>query len=101
MDILNEPNMDMITEAMGFTAVLISYITCIPQIIKLIKRKSSADLSKATYFLLLAVDLLYLVRAIYINELVFILGKIWASFVVAFQLVLIYIFRQKPNKKQE
>ncbi len=98
MDILNEPNMDVITEAMGFTAVFISYLVCIPQIIKLLKRKSSEDLSKTTYILLLTVDLLYLARAIYINELVFILGKAWASFVVSFQLVLIFIYREKKEK---
>jgi len=100
-DCIQNVNLDLLTELMGFTAVGISYIVCIPQIIKLLKRKSSEDLSKTTFFLLLIVDLLYLVRAIYINELVFILGKAWASFIVAFQLVLIYIFRQKPNKKQE
>ncbi len=89
---------DVVTNAIGWVGVAISYIVSFPQIILMLRTKNSSGISALTYGLLFATDVCYLIRAIYIDEPVFIAGKLWASTIVGIQLCLILHYRARAAR---
>jgi uncharacterized protein with PQ loop repeat len=84
----------MITEIIGWIGVVLSILISVPQLIKSIKEKSTKGVSKQVYQLLFLTVLCYLIRAIAIRELIFIVSN--AVNLVVTGMVL-YLFKKYPE----
>ncbi|HOG23715.1 MAG TPA: PQ-loop repeat-containing protein [Candidatus Omnitrophota bacterium] len=86
----------MITEVVGWLGVGFGVSVSIPQLIKSVRARSTNGLSKHTYQLLLATIICYLVRAIAIGEIVFIVSNVCGLIVTT---AVLYLFRKYPAHK--
>ena len=85
---------DMISEIIGWIGVVLGVAVAVPQLIKSIKAKSTKGVSKGAYQLLFLCMLCYLVRAIAIKELIFIVSNVVNLVVVG---AMLYLFRIYPE----
>jgi uncharacterized protein with PQ loop repeat len=88
----------MITEIIGWIGVITGIIVSFPQLIKSYKEKSTQGVSKNTYQLLFLTMLCYLIRAIAIREVIFIVSN--AVNLVITGMVL-YLFEKYPSSSRE
>ncbi len=88
----------MITELIGWIGVVTGIIVSFPQLIKSYKTKSTEGVSKGTYQLLFLTMLCYLIRAIAIKEVIFIVSN--AVNLVITGMVL-YLFEKYPSGSRE
>lgn len=77
----------------GWIGVLFGLFISVPQIIKSIKEKSTKGVSVATYILLFLAVSCYLVRAIAIQEAIFIVSNSFNLVVTTTMLTLFYKYR--------
>ena len=82
----------MNTIIIGFIGLGFSLLVAPPQIIKLLKTKSSKGVSKLTYSFLVITILCYFIHAIGIGDLVFMLSNGINLLVNSFALILIFRF---------
>ena len=85
----------MVTEIIGWIGVVLGVLVAVPQLIKSIKAKSTKGVSKSAYQLLLLCMICYLVRAIAIKELIFIVSNIINIVVVG---AMLYLFKIYPDR---
>jgi len=85
----------MISEIIGWIGVVLGIVVAVPQLVKSIKEKSTKGVSKVAYQLLFLCMLCYLVRAIAIKELIFIVSNIINLAVVG---AMLYLFRVYPDR---
>lgn len=83
----------MISEIMGWLGVILGVLVAAPQLIKSIKEKSTKGVSKGTYQLLFLCMLCYLIRAIAINEPIFIVSNAINLVVIG---AMLYLFKIYP-----
>jgi len=88
----------MITEIIGWIGVTIGIIVSFPQLIKSYREKSTKGVSERSYQLLFLTILCYLIRAIAIKELIFIVSN--AVNLVITGMVL-YLFKKYPSGNDE
>jgi uncharacterized protein with PQ loop repeat len=86
----------MLSEIIGWIGVVLGISVAVPQLIKSIKAKSTKGVSKGAYQLLFLCMLCYLVRAIAIKELIFIVSNIINLVVVGGML---YLFKVYPSEE--
>ena len=84
----------MVTEIIGWIGVVLGVLVAVPQLIKSIKTKSTKGVSKSAYQLLFLCMLCYLVRAIAIKELIFIVSNMINLVVVG---AMLYLFKVYPE----
>jgi uncharacterized protein with PQ loop repeat len=82
----------------GWIGVALSVFVTLPQIVKSIKVKSTQGVSLRTYQLLFLMVLCYLIRAIEINELIFIASN---GVTLAATTVMLFLFKLYPESKNE
>lgn len=83
----------MITELIGWAGVIVGITVSVPQLIKSWKEKSTQGISKHTYQLLFLTILCYLIRAIAIKELIFIVSNAINLIITA---MVLYLFKKYP-----
>jgi len=88
----------MITEIIGWIGVAIGIMVSFPQLIKSYRDKSTQGVSRGTYRLLFLTMLCYLIRAIAIKEVIFIVSN--AVNLVITGMVL-YLFEKYPSCNQK
>ena len=81
------------SEIIGWLGVMLSMLVSVPQFIQSLKAKSTRGLSKHTYQLLFLTVLCYLVRAIAIQEPIFIVSSAINLFITA---MVLYLFKVYP-----
>jgi uncharacterized protein with PQ loop repeat len=86
----------MWTEAIGWTGMVLSMTTSVPQFIKSVRARSTSGLSLMTYQILFAAIACYLVRAVAIKEPVFIISSI-ANLILTSGML--YLFKKYPDVK--
>ena len=86
---------NILSEIIGWIGVVLGVLVAVPQLIKSIKAKSTKGVSKGAYQLLFLCMLCYLVRAIAIKELIFIVSNIINLIVVG---AMLYLFRVYPDR---
>ena len=85
-----------LSEIVGWIGVVLGVAVAVPQLIKSIKAKSTKGVSKGAYQLLFLCMICYLVRAIAIKELIFIVSNIINLVVVGGML---YLFKVYPSEE--
>lgn len=85
----------MISEIVGWLGVIIGIIVSVPQLVKSWREKSTDGLSIGTYQLLFLAVLCYLIRAIAIKEMIFIVSNAVNLVITA---IVLYLFRKYPGK---
>jgi len=93
--------MEGLSLVLGSIAVCLSVGCGIPQLLKMLRTKSSGDVSLVTYWMLLIAVVLYFVRAITIKAPVFIASSSMNIIVTSFVLRTIYRFKQKGEGENE
>jgi len=88
----------MFAEFIGWIGVVIGVFVAVPQLFKSFKEKSTQGLSKHTYQLLLITITCYLIKAIAIKEMVFIVSNSIGFVITATTL---YLFKKYPAERQK
>ena len=89
-----------ITILIGFIGLALGLCVNPLQIIKILKTKNVNGISKGTYYTLTGVMICYLVRAIAINELVFIISNALGIISCTITLILLYKYGDKKWSKE-
>jgi len=82
----------VVSEIIGWVGVTLSIFVSVPQFVQSLKAKSTRGLSKHTYQLLFLTVLCYLVRAIAIQEPIFIASSAINLFITVMVLCLFKIY---------
>ncbi len=85
----------MLTEIIGWIGVVTGIIVSLPQLIKSCREKSTQGVSKRTYQLLFLTMVCYLIRAIAIKEMIFIVSNAVNLIITA---MVLYLFKKYPSK---
>ena len=88
--------MNILSEIIGWIGVVLGVLVAVPQLIKSIKAKSTKGVSRGAYQLLFLCMLCYLVRAIAIKELIFIVSNMVNLVVVG---AMLYLFKIYPSEE--
>jgi len=86
----------MVTEFIGWLGVLFGISVSIPQLVKSIRERSTRGLSKHTYQLLFGAISCYLVRAVAIGEIVFIVSNSAGLVITA---AILFLFKKYPAQE--
>jgi len=84
-----------LSEIIGWIGVVLGVAVAVPQLVKSLRAKSTKGVSKSAYQLLFLCMLCYLVRAIAIKELIFIVSNTINLVVVG---AMLYLFRIYPDR---
>ncbi len=86
----------MVTEIIGWLGVGLGASVSVPQLIKSIRARSTKGLSKHTYQLLLGAIACYLVRAIAMNDAIFIVSNLLGLVITA---AILHLFKKYPAQE--
>lgn len=85
-----------IYDIIGYIATVLTIITGIPQLIKIIKSKSSNDVSLSTFVILLVAQMLWIIYGFYRLDVQIIITNIIAGFITLF-IIYITIYYNSTN----
>ena len=86
----------MVTEIIGWLGVGLGASVSVPQLIKSINARSTKGLSKHTYQLLLGAITCYLIKAIAMNDAIFIVSNVLGLVITA---VILLLFKKYPAQE--
>lgn len=86
----------MVTEIIGWLGVGLGASVSVPQLIKSINSRSTKGLSKHTYQLLLCAITCYLIKAIAMNDAIFIVSNVLGLVITA---VILLLFKKYPEQE--